>query len=182
MLICPVCECGLDIEDYEFDEGEIVSCPDCGAEFEVAAVEPIELARVEEGAPPSSSQVLRRFEESGTSPIQNTEASASLAEAIINKHQKRFEQKQREVIERLAEAINSQPNQSYIEAFNESAQPDAVAPKGWWVLPVLGLLLGLLVMLWSVTVGLLIVGFMLILLVAGAYRARRNRPRPSKTG
>ena len=30
------------------DEGEVVSCPECGTDFEVVAVEPLELSRVEE--------------------------------------------------------------------------------------------------------------------------------------
>ena len=48
MIICPECEGDLDIEEDEVDEGEIVSCPECGTDFEVVGVEPLELARVEE--------------------------------------------------------------------------------------------------------------------------------------
>jgi alpha-aminoadipate/glutamate carrier protein LysW len=48
MIICPECEADLDIEEDEVDEGEIVSCPECGIDFEVVAIEPLELARVEE--------------------------------------------------------------------------------------------------------------------------------------
>jgi len=48
MVICPECESDLDIEEDEVDEGEIVSCPECGTDFEVVAVEPLELTRVEE--------------------------------------------------------------------------------------------------------------------------------------
>jgi len=48
MIICPECEGDLDIEEDEVDEGEIVSCPECGTDFEVVAVEPLELTRVGE--------------------------------------------------------------------------------------------------------------------------------------
>jgi alpha-aminoadipate/glutamate carrier protein LysW len=48
MVICPECESDLDIEEDEVDEGEIVSCPECGTDFEVVAVEPLELTRVED--------------------------------------------------------------------------------------------------------------------------------------
>ena len=48
MIICPECEGDLDIEEDEVDEGEIVSCPECGTDFEVVRVEPLELTRVEE--------------------------------------------------------------------------------------------------------------------------------------
>ena len=48
MVICPECETDLDIEEDEVDEGEVVSCPECGSDFEVVAVEPLELTRVED--------------------------------------------------------------------------------------------------------------------------------------
>jgi len=48
MIICPECDGDLDIEEDEVDEGEIVSCPECGTDFEVVGIEPLELTRVEE--------------------------------------------------------------------------------------------------------------------------------------
>lgn len=48
MVICPECESDLDIEEDEVDEGEVVSCPECGTDFEVVAVDPLELSRVED--------------------------------------------------------------------------------------------------------------------------------------
>jgi alpha-aminoadipate carrier protein LysW len=48
MVICPECESDLDIEEEEVDEGEVVSCPECGTDFEVVAVDPLELSRVED--------------------------------------------------------------------------------------------------------------------------------------
>jgi alpha-aminoadipate/glutamate carrier protein LysW len=49
MVYCPECETNLDMEEDEVDEGEIVSCPECGSDFEVITVNPIELKPVEEG-------------------------------------------------------------------------------------------------------------------------------------
>jgi alpha-aminoadipate carrier protein LysW len=49
MVMCPECESDLDIEEDEIDEGEVVSCPECGTDFEVVAVDPLELSRVEDG-------------------------------------------------------------------------------------------------------------------------------------
>ncbi len=46
MVICPECESDLDIEEDEVDEGEIVSCVECGSDFEVVAIEPLELTRI----------------------------------------------------------------------------------------------------------------------------------------
>jgi alpha-aminoadipate carrier protein LysW len=48
MVLCPECESDLDIEADEVDEGEIVSCPECGANFEVVTTDPLELTRVSE--------------------------------------------------------------------------------------------------------------------------------------
>jgi alpha-aminoadipate/glutamate carrier protein LysW len=48
MPSCPECENELDIEVDEVEEGDVVACEECGAEFEVVGLEPLELARVDE--------------------------------------------------------------------------------------------------------------------------------------
>jgi alpha-aminoadipate/glutamate carrier protein LysW len=48
MPSCPECESDLDIEIDEVEEGDVVACEECGTEFEVVGVEPLELARIEE--------------------------------------------------------------------------------------------------------------------------------------
>lgn len=48
MVLCPECETNLDVDEEDVDEGEIVSCPECGSDFEVITVNPIELKPVEE--------------------------------------------------------------------------------------------------------------------------------------
>jgi alpha-aminoadipate carrier protein LysW len=45
---CPECENGLDIEMDEVEEGDVVTCDECGTEYEVVGVEPLELARVDD--------------------------------------------------------------------------------------------------------------------------------------
>lgn len=47
MANCPECENGLDIEMDEVEEGDVVTCDECGTEYEVVGVEPLELARVD---------------------------------------------------------------------------------------------------------------------------------------
>jgi alpha-aminoadipate carrier protein LysW len=49
MASCPECDTALNIELDEVEEGDVVACEECGTEYEVVAVEPLELARVEEG-------------------------------------------------------------------------------------------------------------------------------------
>jgi alpha-aminoadipate carrier protein LysW len=41
---CPECENGLDIELDEVEEGDVVACDECGSQYEVVGVEPLELA------------------------------------------------------------------------------------------------------------------------------------------
>ncbi|PYX57428.1 MAG: hypothetical protein DMG73_13180 [Acidobacteria bacterium] len=48
MVYCPECETDLDLEEDEVDEGEVVSCPECGSDFEVITVNPIGLKPVDE--------------------------------------------------------------------------------------------------------------------------------------
>jgi alpha-aminoadipate carrier protein LysW len=48
MVYCPECESDLDLEEDDVDEGEVVSCPECGTDFEVITVNPIELKPVDE--------------------------------------------------------------------------------------------------------------------------------------
>jgi alpha-aminoadipate/glutamate carrier protein LysW len=47
MAICSECENVLDIDVDEVDEGEVVVCDECGAEFEVVGTEPLELSKVD---------------------------------------------------------------------------------------------------------------------------------------
>jgi alpha-aminoadipate/glutamate carrier protein LysW len=48
MTSCPECESNLDIELDEIEEGDVVACDECGTEYEIVGVEPLELSRVEE--------------------------------------------------------------------------------------------------------------------------------------
>lgn len=45
---CPECENELNIELDEVEEGDVVTCEECGTEYEVVGVEPLELARADE--------------------------------------------------------------------------------------------------------------------------------------
>lgn len=48
MPICPECENDLDVEVDELEEGDVVACDECGTEYEVVGVEPLELSRVDD--------------------------------------------------------------------------------------------------------------------------------------
>jgi alpha-aminoadipate/glutamate carrier protein LysW len=46
MPTCPECENDLDIELDEIEEGDVVACEECGTEYEIVGVDPLELTRV----------------------------------------------------------------------------------------------------------------------------------------
>ena len=48
MPSCPECENDLDIELDEVDEGDVVACEECGTEFEIVGIDPLELARIDD--------------------------------------------------------------------------------------------------------------------------------------
>jgi alpha-aminoadipate carrier protein LysW len=48
MVFCPECEIDLDIDEEEVEEGEVVSCAECGTDFEIVTTNPIELKTVDD--------------------------------------------------------------------------------------------------------------------------------------
>lgn len=48
MVVCPKCKREIDVEEEELEEGELVSCLECGGDFEVASVEPLKLTTVKD--------------------------------------------------------------------------------------------------------------------------------------
>ena len=43
MVSCPKCDSSIDVEEEELDEGDVLSCDECGASLTVASVNPVEL-------------------------------------------------------------------------------------------------------------------------------------------
>ena len=48
MPSCPECENNLDVEVEDLDEGDVVACEECGSEYEVVGVDPLELSKVDD--------------------------------------------------------------------------------------------------------------------------------------
>jgi len=48
MVLCPECDTDLDIEEDDVEEGDVVSCSECGSDFEVITATPLELKKVDE--------------------------------------------------------------------------------------------------------------------------------------
>ena len=48
MVKCPVCDAAIDVEEDELDEGETISCDECGATLNVISIDPLELASADD--------------------------------------------------------------------------------------------------------------------------------------
>jgi alpha-aminoadipate carrier protein LysW len=48
MATCPVCEGSFFLDEEEIEEGDVLSCEECGVELEVVSVNPLELEAVED--------------------------------------------------------------------------------------------------------------------------------------
>ena len=46
MVECPVCDGKIDVDEEEVDEGETISCDECGAALKVVGTDPLELESV----------------------------------------------------------------------------------------------------------------------------------------
>jgi len=48
MVECPVCDGKIDVDEEDVDEGDTISCDECGAALKVGGTEPLELEAAEE--------------------------------------------------------------------------------------------------------------------------------------
>jgi alpha-aminoadipate/glutamate carrier protein LysW len=48
MVTCPVCEGAIDLDEEDVDEGDTISCDECGADLKVLGTDPLELESAEE--------------------------------------------------------------------------------------------------------------------------------------
>jgi len=48
MVTCPVCDGTIDVDEEDVDEGDSLSCDECGADLKVVGTDPLELESAEE--------------------------------------------------------------------------------------------------------------------------------------
>jgi alpha-aminoadipate/glutamate carrier protein LysW len=48
MVTCPVCEGTIDVDEEDVDEGDTISCDECGADLKVVSTDPLEIESAEE--------------------------------------------------------------------------------------------------------------------------------------
>lgn len=49
MVNCPKCNASIDVEEEDLDEGEPLSCDECGASLKVRSLNPVELELEDDG-------------------------------------------------------------------------------------------------------------------------------------
>jgi len=47
MVTCPVCEGTIDVDEDDVDEGDTLSCDECGADLRVVGTDPLEVESAE---------------------------------------------------------------------------------------------------------------------------------------
>ena len=48
MVNCPMCDAAIDVDEDELDEGDALTCEECGANLNVSGVAPLELSTEED--------------------------------------------------------------------------------------------------------------------------------------
>ena len=48
MVTCPDCDAKIDLDEDELDEGDLITCDECGAELQVMGLDPLELEPTED--------------------------------------------------------------------------------------------------------------------------------------
>ena len=48
MVTCPVCDGQIDVDEEDVDEGDSLSCDECGADLKVVGTDPLELESADE--------------------------------------------------------------------------------------------------------------------------------------
>ncbi len=43
MATCPECDAEIEVDEFDVDKGDLISCPDCGSNLEVIGLAPVEL-------------------------------------------------------------------------------------------------------------------------------------------
>ena len=43
MAICPECDAEIEVDEFDVDKGDQLSCPECGSNLEVTSLTPLEL-------------------------------------------------------------------------------------------------------------------------------------------
>ena len=48
MVTCPVCDGAIDVDEEDVDEGDTISCDECGADLRIVGTNPLEVESAEQ--------------------------------------------------------------------------------------------------------------------------------------
>ena len=69
MVKCPVCDGAIDVDEEDVDEGDSISCDECGADLRVTSTDPfLELESAEEVEDEDEEEFLEEDEEEEEEP------------------------------------------------------------------------------------------------------------------
>ena len=63
MVSCPVCDGDIDVDEEDVDEGDSLSCDECGADLKVVSTSPLELESADEADEEDEEEFLDEDEE-----------------------------------------------------------------------------------------------------------------------
>jgi alpha-aminoadipate/glutamate carrier protein LysW len=64
MVTCPVCDGQIDVDEEDVDEGDSLSCDECGADLKVVGTDPLELESADELEEEEDEEYIDEDEES----------------------------------------------------------------------------------------------------------------------
>jgi alpha-aminoadipate carrier protein LysW len=65
MIQCPECDAAIDLDADDVDEGDVISCDECGAELQVVSLDPLEVELYEDEDEEEEDEFLEEDEEEG---------------------------------------------------------------------------------------------------------------------
>jgi alpha-aminoadipate carrier protein LysW len=63
MVTCPVCDGQIDVDEEDVDEGDSLSCDECGADLKVVSTDPLELESADEAEEEDEEEYVEEDEE-----------------------------------------------------------------------------------------------------------------------
>lgn len=63
MVNCPLCDAAIDVEEDELDEGDALTCEECGANLTVASLDPLELSAEDDDDEDDEDEDFDEFDE-----------------------------------------------------------------------------------------------------------------------
>ena len=64
MVSCPVCDGQIDVDEEDVDEGDSLSCDECGADLKVVGTDPLEIESADEMEEEEDEEFVDEDEES----------------------------------------------------------------------------------------------------------------------